>query len=754
MHFTRASDVVLTVVAALVLLTLPGCGGGGGGTPGDSGPDRTTLSVAASDAEGDALHYQWRVTAGTVEDRDAPTTTWTLPPGPGLHFAYVTVSDRRGGHVQAQYAVSSDALGRDATAAAQAMHSPPAVTSPASVGTRLRFSAAGDWSFSSADGRVTKPRQLYLTDVLVDVRDGAGGTVFSGRSDALGDVTLPPLAPLGTGAYAIRCTRDTALAHDAWPLCANHSPSTSTTSTLDITVAPVGDVRNLRLYGHVELADGTACGRQDPYFGLSSSATVRLRQADGTVLTPSVGVNRYGDYLLEAAVDARGRYQLETRCEALVRVTDLPAPPAAGYLASTPVPMPPQRLGNTAPRLVRMIASGPDGNVRGRLVTPLDGLSNTLPGPDRFLTYKGQDTARSACAYYRALGMVADCDDQGGMVRPVTMDEWQRQHRLPPYDSAIAPADKSSADYINRMDLNLVRRMSAARRSSDSIAFLVCNHPGPDGQQQAEIDHVIDQARQDLRRVACVGMEWTSTPGANSGRPFTKFVTFGPDGALLATVNLDGRGEKYMPGVCVACHGGSRYGGRFPVTAGASPDLGSNFLPFDAGNYLFSSALGLREDDQQQTLKALNLLVRATETPPAGQLSTPVTRLIDGWYHAGTAAQDKGYVPPAWQQQESSAPGAARLYREVVGASCRTCHVAFGTGNANLDWDSRIPYGGSHLCGGGADLARNRSMPNALVTMDRVVEKLRADPELAKVSGDIFGCDITRPAGDPVFDTR
>lgn len=744
---TCVNGTGLALIALVLPLALSGCGGGGSGNTQDSGPDKTTLSVATQDADGDTLHYQWRVSAGRVDDRDAPTTTWTLPSGPGLHFAYVTVSDGRGGHAQAQYAVSSDALGTTPQPTAQALHTPPAVTDEGRLGARLRFQADGSWTFTSADGTRTGQRVLYLPDVLFDVRDGTGQTLASGRSDAYGEFVLPRLP--AAASYRLHCTRDAALARASWPTCiASYAP---TAALVPVTVGAVAGA-NLRLYGHVELADGSACGRQDAYTGLSSTATLRLLQADGTAATPAIRADRHGDYLLEAAVAAQGRYRLEVACEGGRQTVDVPAPAADGYLASTPVPMPPVRLANTPPRITRVLAAGPDGNVRGRPVTaPPGSRSDQLPGPDRFLAYKGQDTPQSACAYYRALGYVADCDTQGTPVRPVTMADWQRHHRLPPYDDGVPTTDKASADYINRMDLNLVRRMTAVRRSADQIAFLVCNHPGPDGSRQAEVDSVLDQARQGLKQVACVGMEWTATPGANGDRPFTKFVTFGPDGGLLTSVNLDGRGEKYLPGVCVACHGGSTYAGRFPANAGASPHLGSTFLPFDAGNFRFGSAAGLREADQQAALHRLNQLVRATEPGP----DTPLTRLIDGWYPNGTTVQRQDYVPPAWITHATTVPGADRLYREVVGASCRTCHVAFASGNANVDWDRVVPSGyRGHLCGGGTDLVRNRSMPNALITLDRVIEKLDADAGLRAVGQQVFGCDITRPLPDPVFDTR
>ena len=49
-------------------------------------------------------------------------------------------------------------------------------------------------------------------------------------------------------------------------------------------------------------------------------------------------------------------------------------------------------------------------------------------------------------------------------------------------------------------------------------------------------------------------IEYTTAP---NGLKFAKFYTYDPDtGARLDTVNLDGRGAKAMPSVCVNCHGG------------------------------------------------------------------------------------------------------------------------------------------------------------------------------------------------------
>ena len=259
----------------------------------------------------------------------------------------------------------------------------------------------------------------------------------------------------------------------------------------------------------------------------------------------------------------------------------------------------------------------------------------------------------------------------------------------------------------------------------------------------------------DEKRVACVAMEWSTSPGVNGGVPFTKFLTFAPDGSLLPSVNLDGRGEKYMPGACIACHGGTQYNGRFPTKGNPSPLLGARFLPFDTSNYYFGSKPAFTEQAQVDALYSLNQLVRATEKTTAAAPNTATTRLIDGWYASGKTL-DKSYLPGSWRVDETqvATAGAARFYREVIGSSCRTCHTALG---ANFDWDSVDPLamkGRSeiHVCGGTPDIALNASMPNALITRNSVAEKVKADPALAALMRKFLGCDAPRP--DPAYPKR
>lgn len=719
---------------ATVALALGSCGGGTGNDS-DSGPNKTTLRVQAVDADGDTLSVQWRVTGGTVDNRNATETVWTLPDGPGLHFAYAMVSDGKGGYAEQQYAVSSDALGIPAPTRAALSHTPPAITDFDGSAGRLRFISSDATSFTPPAGGTALARTVYLPDMTVEVvRQSTGEVVFSGLSDLSGEVPLPKL--VNGEAYRVRCasTPDAALTD-----CSSFTAST-TASVRGVQPALTA-ARNLRVFGHVGFADGGVCGNVNEYFGVQTAASVQLQQADGTAVGAARRVNRFGDYALDAAVGVNASLKLVVRCDGYSRTLDVPAD-AAGYASTRPIEVSHQ-IANSRPVITKMVANGPDGNVRGRMIVPETGASsNSLPGSLRFLTYKGHDTRLSACMYYRGLGAVKDCDAQGNMIEPISLEDWKRQNQFPPYATTNTEV---AATYVNKMDLNLVRRMKATQSGPNAIAFYVCNHPGPDGQTQEEVDEVMGFAFANEREVACVAMEWSATAGVNGGQPFTKFFTFGPDGLLLASVNLDGRGEKYMPGACVACHGGTQYNGRFPEKGNPSPYLGSRFLAFDTGNYYFASSLP--ESAQHQQLHDLNQLVRATEPSD----TTATAKLIQGWYANGIVL-DKNYVPSTWQAAETTTTGASRFYREVIGSSCRTCHASLGS---NFDWDSTVltPLRAeTHVCGGKADIALNATMPNALISRDRVEDRVRADPELAALMRTFLGCDTPRP--DPVYPAR
>lgn len=121
-------------------------------------------------------------------------------------------------------------------------------------------------------------------------------------------------------------------------------------------------------------------------------------------------------------------------------------------------------------------------------------------------------------------------------------------------------------------------------------------------------------------------MDYMISQGVNNNQPFVRFLIFGPNGQLLPSINLDGRREKFVPGTCVVCHGGDHYAGKFPEDGSGAANVGGHFLPYDVGNFEFSSKLGLHDQDQEQAIFHLNKnLLNAGPTQAEKDL-------IAGWY--------------------------------------------------------------------------------------------------------------------------
>src|SRR6187431_2128767 len=143
----RALSLAVCIVSVTALSS---CGGGSTGNSRDSGINKTYLSVEASDVDGDTLHYQWRVTGGSIDNRDAKSTVWTMPSSRGIHFAYVTISDGRGGYVEQQYAVNGDNLDLLPPPHTPIVRAAPAVIDTEGATARLRFLSTDATRFQPA----------------------------------------------------------------------------------------------------------------------------------------------------------------------------------------------------------------------------------------------------------------------------------------------------------------------------------------------------------------------------------------------------------------------------------------------------------------------------------------------------------------------------------------------------------------------------------------------------------------------------
>lgn len=690
-------------------------------------PVQVTVKVVVSKTGGGTLSYQWRATDGTITQVNAASTTWTLPDGPGLHFAYVLVSNGKGGFTERRVAVNTDTIGNPPV-------NPPPVTlapppAPAAVGNFYRsFIEWGNVSAVNHGVRVPNV-PTYVLDVGSGKHYPPTGTV---ATDAKGGFTVAKVPVISL--FSTQCSVDGTFAD-----CSSNGPTTLSIPAVAVTDYVYGTPLTFPpvISGNLVLQDGSPCGTQNEFFNVHVTATATLLDAFGIKLAGPVQLNEFGDYSLPYNANAAS---VSLKCQGAaalkVAVTGLNA---GGQTDLGQAKLP----GISAPTVSNMTATLGTTPV-GLFLPPLTGApSDIAPLSDAFLAEKGLDTRVEACQYYKVIGAVSSCTATGGLTGAISFDDWQRMVKIGKYASG---ATEYTATYINKEDLNLAREHHSISYGANNTAAYVCNHLGPKTDAQADINTAIDNTVAGLDLVACVAMDYMVHTGVNGGKPFTRFYIFGPSGQLLPSVNLDTRREKFVPGTCVVCHGGDRYAGQFPK-GGTAANVGGHFLPYDTGNFEFSTKAGLTEASQEAAIYSLNQNV-LTAGPTAAE-----TALIGGWY-ATSHTLNKTYLPPSWKGKSATA---LSFYRNVLARSCRSCHTAMVEGY-NFDHYANITPGGPFYRGedatfdvgttvcGGRQVVRAHSMPNSLVTFNRFWDSSGTAVDQPKILSSFFGTNVS-PTG-------
>jgi hypothetical protein len=350
------------------------------------------------------------------------------------------------------------------------------------------------------------------------------------------------------------------------------------------------------------------------------------------------------------------------------------------------------------------------------------------------LIREGIDDATSTAAYYAAIDPTNS---------KTTFADWKSANSMAVNPDANndgnlynddATTGEVSAAYANAGDLGFGRGMHA-KKVGNNVAFYVCNYP------------TVDEARINANQGACVAMEYSPVPPGTTR--FTKFYVFNAAGDRIASANLDGRGEKFVPGLCMACHAGSynppeviNASGnipahrRFRVSPPGNPNQSSQFLPFDLDAFEYSAISGFRRQDQEGKFKTLNQ--RVQDTGP----NNAITQLITGWYVGNSPTQISTFVPaPGW----TGSVAQSDLYSQVVKPSCRTCHVAQ---DGVIDWslysdfNTRASFSKLLIC-------TQRVMPHALVTYNRFWLSQTPNQPAALGAAGLTGWAATDPCPTP-----
>jgi hypothetical protein len=276
------------------------------------------VSVQATDTSTATLHYQWRATEGVIKNIDASNTTWTLPRGPSLHFAYVLVSNGLGGYTERRLAINTDNFAGEGGSEGEPR---PNAGESESEGEPGPFTAPpapvqqGDYyrSFVAVDSLPDGTRDVYAPDVAVYLEDRnsrrypATGAVLT---NLRGEYIIPAVPPgdyiancsFG-GAAAFKCTSSSG-GRDASGL--DFARMASDASGREVATTDYAEPHHsgpVTISASFTLKDGSPCGTINEFFGVESTATATLLDAEGETLA-RVRVNEFGDYSLPSKNNA------------------------------------------------------------------------------------------------------------------------------------------------------------------------------------------------------------------------------------------------------------------------------------------------------------------------------------------------------------------------------------------------------------------------------------------------------------------
>lgn len=307
----------------------------------------------------------------------------------------------------------------------------------------------------------------------------------------------------------------------------------------------------------------------------------------------------------------------------------------------------------------------------------------------------------------------------------------------------VAPpgAGEFVAQYANSGDLGFGRDMHCLKKANGDVACYVTNYgtgyantpPGAGTDDHDDANAAGQRATVGSSSVgATVAMEYSAIENDPVGDKVVKFYVY-TNGLRSISANLDGRGQRPVPQLCMICHGGlipSQTNGVGAFDSAAHVKLSSRFLAFDHRFFTFPSNPAQSKANQETAIKNLNTQIVASAPPAAA--SDPIQELIVGLYNNGAAGQQiRDFNVPGWVNGASAAAlNQSGFYQGVLAYNCRTCHssqpypqLQFNTSDKfiNLAGVNLPPAGANnHLMLGTAQLrvCGDYVMPHALRTHD------------------------------------
>jgi hypothetical protein len=263
-----------------------------------------------------------------------------------------------------------------------------------------------------------------------------------------------------------------------------------------------------------------------------------------------------------------------------------------------------------------------------------------VPAPGEMLTYNiGPGDSTYGKAYYNAIDPYTN---------KLTFAAWKTAN-------GFDEGGVVEAIYFNNGDLGFGRWMGMKERTNGDISYFVSNYGSPDAAIHAR------SGGQTNGLAATVCMEYSSHTNFPNAR-YTKFYIFNQFNQRVEGVELDGRGVKFVPHLCIVCHGGIQ-----PPSDIGKGDVRAKFLPFDLESFKYSQNPSFTQAAQAAAFKQLNAATLRTAT------TASITELVQGWYGGASlpGSYNKDFVASGW----NGTPAAQELYSKVFKISCRSCHI-------------------------------------------------------------------------------
>jgi hypothetical protein len=381
------------------------------------------------------------------------------------------------------------------------------------------------------------------------------------------------------------------------------------------------------------------------------------------------------------------------------------------------------------------VSDGKGGIARASLTVPTFAASEALPAPalrsqvsalpiipqhsgdfidpTLFMTcdaVKDPDCKNEADQYYRKIGVYVD-DNNTPSSATGSFDNWKKSFGFSA-DPTKPAAGEFRAVYYNNGDLRFGRDMHCVSTTPASsvvpLSWSACyvtnfgdgvKSFGSDP-QTAIHNAEIEGSHAKIATVAMVSTVANPFAGQRNIPPqfvnSVNFYVYDAAGKPLSQAILDSQGPKSVPGVCMACHGGSYTSVDSQQPADSHTVSNARFLPFDAASFIFDgTSPSFSEREQRNAIRQLNGVVLNANLTSFNQItSSTISDLIKGWYQWCGGPQAPGcYIDqklhpfvPASACTSASQPAtcgwkqpfydASQLYLQVPSKYCRTCHVA------------------------------------------------------------------------------